>query len=128
MKEQKPRTDRVGSDLFDQIGPWSEIKLEIVKKYAKSYSQILTKQRFEHYYIDAFAGSGTHISRSSRAQVPGSPRIAMETDPPFDHYFFIDIEKMKTIELRGVAGIRKDVTILQGDCNPILLEQVFPAV
>ncbi len=29
---------------YDEIGSWSEIKLEIVRKYAAAYSTIMTKQ------------------------------------------------------------------------------------
>jgi hypothetical protein len=28
---------------FDEIGYWSEVKLEIVRKYAKAYSTILSR-------------------------------------------------------------------------------------
>lgn len=50
---------------LDEIGYWSEIKLDIVKKYAKAYSTIMSNQSFNkgHLYIDAFAGAGTHISK-----------------------------------------------------------------
>jgi hypothetical protein len=45
--------------LVDEIGPWSEIKLEVIRKYAKAYSTILSSQKsFYHVYIDAFAGLG----------------------------------------------------------------------
>ena len=49
--------------VFDEIGYWSEIKLDIIEKYALPYSKILSSRRnpeFHHVYIDAFAGSGTH--------------------------------------------------------------------
>ncbi|MFC2021296.1 hypothetical protein ACFLU1_05905 [Chloroflexota bacterium] len=45
--------------LFDEIGEWSEIKLDIVEKYALPYSRILSSRNnpeFHHIYIDAFAG------------------------------------------------------------------------
>ena len=38
---------------FDTIGYWSEIKLEIVREYARAYSTILTSNRLHHVYIDA---------------------------------------------------------------------------
>jgi hypothetical protein len=43
---------------IDEVGYWSELKLEIIRKYAVAYSTILTAQsrRLEHHYIDAFAG------------------------------------------------------------------------
>ncbi len=42
---------------FDDIGSWSEVKLEIIRKYAAAYSSILAHQRRLHY--DAFAGAGS---------------------------------------------------------------------
>jgi three-Cys-motif partner protein len=51
---------------FDKIGYWSEIKLEIVREYAKAYSTILSAQKnpkLTHVYIDAFSGPGEHISK-----------------------------------------------------------------
>ncbi len=50
---------------FDQIGYWSELKLEIVEKYARAYSRILNAQPgLRHVYVDAFAGPGIHMSRA----------------------------------------------------------------
>src|SRR5437667_11226817 len=51
---------------FDEIGYWSEIKLDIVKDYASAYSRILaaqTKPALHHVYVDAFAGARVHISK-----------------------------------------------------------------
>jgi len=46
---------------YDEIGYWSEVKLDIVQKYAKAYSTIMAKQAVirRHIYIDAFAGAGS---------------------------------------------------------------------
>jgi hypothetical protein len=65
---------------FDKIGYWSEVKLAIVKDYASAYSQILTAQarpKFHHIYVDAFAGTGMHLSKTSGKMVPGSPLNAL---------------------------------------------------
>ncbi len=35
----------------DEVGYWSEIKLDIVKKYASAYSTILAKQNFVKGYL-----------------------------------------------------------------------------
>jgi three-Cys-motif partner protein len=116
---------------FDQIGFWSEIKLEILNEYAKAYSTILaaqTKARFFHVYIDAFAGAGQHISKASKELVPGSPLNALDVQPPFREYHFIDIAPEKVENLRELIGSRKDVFIYEGDCNEILLKQIFPKV
>ena len=70
----------MGSAKIDGIGPWSEVKLDILKRYAVEYSKILSSQRnptFFHVYIDAFAGAGYHLSRTSGEMVLGSPLNAL---------------------------------------------------
>jgi hypothetical protein len=113
---------------FDQIGYWSEIKLDILEKYAKAYSTILASRRnpsLYHVYIDAFAGAGVHLSRTDQQVIPGSPLNALKVRPPFQEYHLIDIKPKKVENLRKLIGDRRDVSIYEGDCNQILLEKVF---
>jgi three-Cys-motif partner protein len=112
---------------FDEIGYWSELKLEIVKKYAAAYSTILTAQgNLYHVYIDAFAGRGMHLSKASGEMVPGSALNALEVQPPFREYHLIDLDADKIASLRGFVGDRVNVHLYPGDCNVVLLETVFP--
>ena len=68
----------MNEQVYDKIGYWSEIKLDIIRDYAKAYSGILHAQRsLMHMYIDAFAGGGLHISKTSGGYVPGSPQNAL---------------------------------------------------
>lgn len=116
---------------FDQIGYWSEVKLEIVKEYASAYSRILAAQNrppLKHLYIDAFAGAGVHQIKATQSFVPGSPWNALLIEPPFREYHLVDIASAKVENLRSIAGDRKDVWIYRGDCNAVLLEKVFPRV
>lgn len=116
---------------FDEIGYWSEIKLDIVKEYASAYSTILAAQRkprLYHVYIDAFAGAGIHMSRTTKEFVSGSPLNALLVDPPFREYHLIDLDRNKIAALREVAGSRSDVCMYEGDCNEVLLTHVFPNV
>ena len=116
---------------FDEIGYWSEIKLEIIKRYATEYSKILnasTEPAFHHVYIDAFSGPGEHISRETGETVLGSPLIALGIDPPFKKYYYIDIESDKVDYLREAIGDRDDVKTYVGDCNNILIDEVFPEI
>jgi len=113
---------------IDEIGPWSEIKLEIIQKYAKAYSIILSRRRLYHVYIDAFAGTGVNISRTTRQFVPGSPLNALNVEPHFQHHYFIDLDGQKANALRKIVGNRADVTIDEGDCNVFLQKKVFPNV
>lgn len=118
------------SDI-DEIGPWSEVKLDIVREYARAYSQILSAQKkppLIHVYIDAFAGAGVHLSRSTGDFVPGSPLNALNVAPPFSEYHFIDINRSRVEALQQVAQQRTNVYVHDGDCNQVLLEEVFPKV
>lgn len=118
-----------GEFRFDRIGYWSEIKLEIIRKYATAYSTILTAQRnLHHVYIDGFAGAGEHLSRERNEIVVGSPGRALEVQPPFREFFFIDLDGDKVENLRQLYGGRLDVHIRRGDCNAVLLDDVFPRV
>jgi three-Cys-motif partner protein len=111
---------------YDIIGPWSEVKLAILQEYATPYSQILSKQRLYHLYIDAFAGRGAHMLRRTGEIVPGSPLNALAIQSPFKEYHFIDMDSACVDQLRQHAGNRADVHIYAGDCNEILLRDVFP--
>ena len=114
---------------FDEINYWSEVKLDIIKDYAKEYSKILSAQskpRLYHIYIDAFAGAGMHISKTTGEFVPGSPMNAMLVTPPFKEYHLIDLDSEKIDLLNDVAKGYSNTYIYEGDCNSLLLEEVLP--
>jgi three-Cys-motif partner protein len=116
---------------FDEIGYWSEVKLAIVKEYAGAYSTILNAQsspRLHHVYIDGFSGPGVHVSKTTGELVAGSPLNALAVQPPFREYFLMDLDGDKVEHLRRLVGDRSDVNILAGDCNELLLKEVFPKV
>jgi len=114
---------------LDEIGYWSEVKLDIIREYAKAYSTILAAQRgLYHLYVDAFAGAGVHKSKKSGELVEGSPSIAVATDPPFKEYHFIDLNGQKVDHLRSLFGGRSDVEIHHGDCNEIMLRTILPKI
>lgn len=114
---------------FDQIGYWSEVKLDIIKEYAAAYSKILSAQKrpsLYHIYIDAFAGAGIHISRTSGEFVPGSPVNALLVQPPFRQYCFIDLDQKKVAALETFVKQQRNVYLYHGDCNRVLLDTVLP--
>jgi three-Cys-motif partner protein len=113
---------------YDEVGLWSEMKLEIERDYATEYSRIMSKQRLTHIYIDAFAGAGIHLSRTTGEFIPGSPLNALMVDPPFKEYHFIDLNGKKVDHLNSLFGQRSDINIHHGDCNQIMLEKVLPKV
>ncbi|MCB9476982.1 MAG: three-Cys-motif partner protein TcmP [Deltaproteobacteria bacterium] len=101
-------------------GPWTEEKLGVLRNYLKNYTLALKNQPFQKIYIDAFAGSGQRIDAGRRSLAEqaneylfdnlrdedaqtlfnGSAANALEIDPPFDGYIFIekDPERCRKLE------------------------------
>ncbi|MDN5273609.1 three-Cys-motif partner protein TcmP [Chloroflexus sp. MS-CIW-1] len=91
-------------------GEWTKEKLLRLQKYLKAYTTIFNsneKARKLHFmYVDAFAGTGSFQKTQSQVtgqadifsdNVPeveeflkGSARIALEINPPFREYIFIE--------------------------------------
>ena len=113
---------------LDEIGDWSEVKLDIIKKYAKAYSTIINAQPNiqRHLYIDGFAGAGVHISKRTKRYLPGSPLNALNVEPPFKEFHFIDIDGSRADALRKLCEDYSNVYVYEGDCNNVLLEKIFP--
>lgn len=116
---------------FDKIGYWSEIKLEIINDYAKEYTKILSSEKnkfLKPIYIDAFSGAGKHLSKTSEKEILGSPQIALKVQPPFKEYHFIDMNSAKLDYLKKSAEDRDSVFFHEGNCNRILVDEIFPTI
>lgn len=114
---------------FDHIGYWSELKLEIVEKYGSAYTKTFGRSpRLKKYYIDGFSGAGVHLSRTTGAQVEGSPARALKVSPPFDGFYFIDMNPKKTSYLKKLCDKRSDVQIYTGDSNYYMIQEILPKI
>jgi three-Cys-motif partner protein len=104
----------MGEVKLDEVGYWSEIKLDIIKKYAAAYSVIMNKQSHirHYYYIDGFAGAGYHISKETKELIPGSPTNALNVKHPFDEYHFIDLDGDKAQLLKAISKDNSKVHVL----------------
>ena len=96
-------------------GDWTEQKLECVSKYLRAYSTIMNNQKFNYAYIDAFAGTGYRkqlLDEDSNEMLfpeldtqevvnfrQGSARNALEINPPFKKYIFIEQDQNNFAEL-----------------------------
>jgi three-Cys-motif partner protein len=127
-------------DLTGQIfgGDWTEQKLEILRKYLESYNTALKKQPFKRIYIDAFAGTGYRRQQSSKYDnfalfdelkkdesekfLKGSAKLALEINPSFDKYIFIetDEEKISELEKLRIRHPDKIIEIIQRDANEFI--------
>ena len=113
---------------LDEIGPWSELKLEILKKYARAYCTILRARNLHPIYIDGFAGAGLHIRKGTNELVPGSPLNALRIEPPFEEFHLIDLRKSRVAALRRHTAGMNNVQVHDGDANRILLDRVIPSI
>ena len=114
---------------FDEVGIWSELKLEIVEKYGSAYTGAFANQRgLKKFYVDAFSGAGVHISKRSGEQIDGSPARALKINPPFDGFFFIDMDAQKTAHLRKLCADRGNVHIETGDASKYLTQKLLPTI
>ncbi len=115
----------------NDIGPWTELKLECIRKYLSAYSNILNSAGFrEYYFIDAFAGSGYCKTRKTRETRRGSALISLSINPPFTKYFFIELDSAKHDYLQDILNqdfSDRTVVMRNGDCNDeivLILKQI----
>ena len=109
------------------IRKWSEDKIMLLQNYAKPFSQIV-KKKLKAVYIDAFAGIGEFVSERNGQIVPGSPKAILEVKPAFNEYYFIEQDPQKLSYLKELAKQNDKIIVKGGDCNNILLNEVFPNV
>lgn len=119
----------------DTVGPWSEGKLELLKKYLNAYTRIMQNQswcRNGYHYIDAFAGTGRPRARDEDEEryIDGSPRIALAIQHPFHSYTFIEKEPWRVQRLRELQKEfpDRDIRICQGDCNQVIVSEITPCI
>jgi len=109
---------------------WTQDKLERVRKYLVAYSIIMQRRRFTYAYIDGFAGTGYHELQREEVEgqrlfqdlegaeveefLDGSARIALQIEPRFNKYIFIEKSRKKTSELEK---LRKEFPDKAGDIN-----------
>jgi three-Cys-motif partner protein len=115
----------------DVAGRWSEEKLELLEKYLRAYATIMNKQKQKwltaYHYIDAFAGSGQPKAKDEERYIVGSPLRALQCEPPFDSYWFIELSPWRGERLQDMKSQfpNKQVEIRQGNCNEILRREVL---
>lgn len=115
---------------FDDVGRWSELKLEILREYAGVYAKVLGSPKnpgFSTFYVDAFAGAGLHISKSTGELIDGSPRIAATIEPRFSQLDLIDLDGSRVAFLKKTFREDPRVRVHHGDCN-VELQRVIPAI
>jgi len=114
--------------IIDKVGPWTEVKVEIVQEYATVFSKITqSKEYFRRIYIDGFAGGGLLLSETTGKIVESTPRRVLHVEPAFHEYHFIEKETAKVAALRLLES-NPTVKVHDGDSNEILLRGVLPGM
>jgi three-Cys-motif partner protein len=127
----------------DQFGgSWTQQKLKALAKYLQAYTTIFKKNPrarfFKISYVDAFAGTGAlHGQEPGRfaSLIPefekyeeefrkGSAKRALEINPPFDEYVFIekDVDKCKELQELAKSVRARKTKVINEDANSALLK------
>jgi len=121
-------------------GEWTMEKLERVRKYLVAYTTIMKDRNFRFAYIDAFAGTGYQTRKRddnpSELMFPeiaeqeiqdfldGSARIALQVQPRFQKYIFIEKDNNRFADLQKLKVefplLQDDIELVQSDANMYL--------
>ena len=124
-------------------GHWTDKKLDCLRRYLQGYMRIMKGNEKARYfktnYVDAFAGTGYIEIRSTEDSASellpgfeldqnreslkkGSPCLALEIEPPFDNYIFIERNPENVVELSKLKSEFPDrnIEIIEGDANDYL--------
>lgn len=129
----------VGEGQHQFGGDWTEAKLAVLRGYLSAYTTALKNKPFRLGYIDAFAGTGYRTERSGESPsvgdllfpdlaaappqelLDGSARIALESDPPFDGYVFIERNRARCRALEDLKEAfpakASMIHVRQGEAN-----------
>jgi len=123
-------------------GDWTEEKLTILREYLHAYNTALKNKPFTRTYVDAFAGTGYRVQKQREFGVPnlfaevhdadtqgllkGSAKLALEVEPPFDRFVFVETDGDKVAELKRLKAEHPDkagqIQIIRADANAFLQE------
>ena len=121
-------------------GNWTEDKLDRLTAYLAAYMQAMKNQPFRKIYVDAFASTGyraTSSKKSSQEQLlielgepeaqgflKGSASRALDIQPGFDEYLFIEKDPKRARELENLRASHSDrsdqMQIVTADANEYL--------
>jgi three-Cys-motif partner protein len=125
-------------------GNWTQQKLSLLSEYLQKYTTIFhgnpNARYFTTFYVDAFAGSGSYSVKDklvdgggtlagfdepeAEAFFEGSARKALEVEPRFDRYVFIERDVSRCADLANLRDAypdkAKDIEIMNDDANVFL--------
>jgi three-Cys-motif partner protein len=149
----KPRSTPKGkANRFG--GDWTQTKLDVLKEYLGAYTKALkdkptAAQPFRKAYIDAFAGTGSRAARERETSgspetllfpdlaepapqklLDGSAKLALQVEPRFDKYVFIERSPERCQQLEGLKHefptLADDIDVRQGEANEVIQKLCAP--
>jgi three-Cys-motif partner protein len=125
-------------------GTWTEQKLAKLKGYLQAYGLAfsgLSTRNFTTYYVDAFAGTGSRTEKTAGPSESlfseldeqdvtefrkGSARIALDVNPGFQRFVFIEQNRRRATELENLKSDypakASRISIIKGEANSSLQE------
>lgn len=123
-------------------GDWTEEKLTRVRKYLSAYTMIMKNRHFRFAYIDAFAGTGYRnlkeeenqsmlmfpelVEQESKRFLDGSARIALQVQPRFTKYIFIEKDETRFADLQTLKTdfpyLKDDIMLVNSEANMYIQE------
>lgn len=116
-------------------GEWTQQKLGSIRQYLVAYRMALKNTPFKTAYIDAFAGTGYRATSATVKNesllfpemdgvLDGSARIALQTEPRFHKYIFIEKSPDRFAELEKLKeefpNLAEDIKLVNADANSYL--------
>lgn len=119
-------------------GDWTTDKLERVRKYLTAYTTIMrNREYFRTIYVDAFAGTGYNtvkqdddptapmfpefVEQETKKFLDGSARIALQVQPKFKKYIFIEKGLARFAELdqlkKSFPQQQNNIELVNSDAN-----------
>lgn len=119
-------------------GVSTDLKLNMIDSYLRSFTTALKGKFSELWYIDAFAGTGERTVRYAAQEADligtaaeerierlrGSAQLAIDVKPPFDRLIFMDSNAKHCAALRNLraANPSRTIDIVEQDANHAVAE------
>jgi three-Cys-motif partner protein len=123
----------IGDEVDDpEFGPWTALKLVVLTATVDVYTTVISKNDFNHYYVDAMSGSGIVGLNDREEMLIGSAIIAgTVAHEPFEKMYLIETDERRAAALRdrlkyaaeNIDSFTQPIDsyeVLVGDANDLL--------
>jgi len=111
-----PEDDGLPTRVF---GIWTTEKLDYVRRYIDMFETSMKGKPWrQRNYIDLYAGTGKYRTEEDGEVYLGSALLALTTEHPFTHYYFVEsnTKKLNILKQRCQSTAHK-IHFYEGDAN-----------